>query len=228
MKQRCFVDVLLKVVAMLYRLFSLFVVIHFLQLWPAAFAETHAEVMQSLSDANVDQSHSHPVSTGSSYRRTINSYAIPDVILTDFNGRETSLRSELISDRPVFLNFIFTTCTTICPVMTATFSQLQDKLQSESVKPRMVSISIEPEHDTPARLRDYAKRFGAGSQWQFITGDLKSIISVQRIFDAYRGDKMNHVSLTLIYVPEEDQWLRLEGFFGAADLIREYHQVIGQ
>ena len=57
MKRRCFVDVLLKVVAMLYRLFSLFVVIHFVQLWSAALAEPHNEVTQSLSDAIADQSH---------------------------------------------------------------------------------------------------------------------------------------------------------------------------
>ena len=68
---------------------------------------------------------------------------------------------------PLALNFIFTTCTTICPVMTATFSGLRRRLGSEAEELRMVSISIDPERDRPATLKAYAERFKAPAAWRF-------------------------------------------------------------
>ena len=61
----------------------------------------------------------------------------------------------------------------------------------------MVSISIDPEYDTPEALNAYARRFDAGPQWEFLTGSLDDSIAVQKAFDADRGDKMNHAPLTL-------------------------------
>jgi protein SCO1/2 len=76
----------------------------------------------------------------------------------------------------------------------------------------MVSVSIDPEEDTPARLTEYAKRFGAGAQWSFYTGSVESSIAVQRAFDVYRGDKMNHSPVTLFRPAPGRAWVRLDGF----------------
>ena len=124
------------------------------------------------------------------------------------------------------LNFIFTTCTTICPVMSATFSMVQEKLGPEHGKVRMISISIDPEHDSPSRLNAYAKKFGAGAQWSMLTGSIGNSIAVQRAFDAYFGDKMNHRPVTFMRKGPGKPWLRIDGFASADDLLREYRKLV--
>jgi protein SCO1/2 len=86
----------------------------------------------------------------------------------------------------------------------------------------MVSITIDPEHDTPERLRRYARRFGAAEDWDFYTGDLQDIIRVQKAFDAFRGDKMSHIPLTFLRAAPDEPWIRMEGFANAGELIEEY------
>lgn len=164
--------------------------------------------------------------SATNYRRSVQSYEIPDVTLMDMNGAQVSLTSALNADSPTMLNFIFTSCTTICPVLSATFSQAQKKLQSRREKFRMISISIDPEHDTPARLKAYAKKHNAGPQWNFFTGTLSDIVAVQKAFDAYRGNKMSHEPLTLMRASADGSWVRLDGFTSTADLVAEYRRAL--
>ena len=155
------------------------------------------------------------------YTSVVAAYKTPDVKLVDANDKEVSLHDSLDGSGPVMLNFIFTTCSTVCPVMSATFSRVQAKLGTV----RMVSISIDPEHDTPSRLKEYAKRFEAGSQWSMLTGSLENSIAVQRAFDIYRGDKMNHEPVTFMRKGPEQPWVRINGFISADDLLREYDKL---
>ncbi len=160
------------------------------------------------------------------YTRSVSAYQIPDVNLVDMSGAMVSLRKVLGGDDPVMLNFIYTSCTAICPVMSATFAGVQDQLGAESKKVRMVSISIDPENDTPAKLQAYANKYQAGPQWQMLTGSAENSIAVQRAFDAFRGDKMNHSPATFIRAGGANQpWVRLEGFASAEDIIKEYRQL---
>jgi protein SCO1/2 len=156
------------------------------------------------------------------YTRMEHRYEVPDVVLTNQNGDAVSLRETLAEPKPVLLNFIFTTCTTICPVLSASFAQTQTALGDEAKDVRMISISIDPQHDTPAKLREYAQRFHAGPGWEFLTGDLDDVIAVLKAFDAYRGDKMNHIPLTILRAKPDEPWVRLEGFASARELVREY------
>ena len=158
------------------------------------------------------------------YKRTLASYTIPDVKLLDADGAGVSLRNSL-DEKPVILNFIFTSCGAICPVMSTTFSQVQAALGRERDKVRMVSISIDPEHDTPEALKIYAKKYGAGPQWQMLTGSLDNSIAVQRAFDVYRGDKMGHTPATFLRAKAGQPWVRLDGFASADDILREYRKI---
>lgn len=168
-----------------------------------------------------DAGHHHHAMADTGYTRIVAPYKTPDVKLVDANGREVSLHEALDGPGPVMLNFIFTTCTTVCPVMSAAFSQAQGKLD----KVRMISISIDPEHDTPSRLKEYAKRFEAGPQWSMLTGSIENSIAVQRAFDIYRGDKMNHEPVTFMRKGPDQPWLRINGFIAADDLVHEYDKV---
>lgn len=160
----------------------------------------------------------------SGYKSSMHSYTVPELVLIDMNSNKVSLPDALGNEGPVILNFIFTTCTTICPVLSATFSHVQRELGSEAKNMRMISITIDPEQDTPQRLKDYAGRFKAGSDWQFLTGSIDDIIATQKAFDAYRGDKMNHIPLTFIRSSADGPWVRLEGFTSAAEVVAEYRQ----
>ena len=155
------------------------------------------------------------------YSVTAASYVVPDVQLIDESGAPVVLRTLLESEQPVALNFIFTTCTTICPVMTVTFAQMQRELGEAAKQLRLVSISIDPEYDRPEVLKAYAEQFHVGAGWTFLTGDSDDISQVLRSFDSYAGSKMNHQPLTLLKRPESSSWVRIDGLAGGADLAQE-------
>jgi protein SCO1/2 len=157
-----------------------------------------------------------------------NDYQIPEISLIDMNYETVSLPEAFVSDKPVVVNFIYTTCTTICPILSATFSQIQRELGADAVGLRMISISIDPEQDSPERLQDYARRFKSTANWHFLTGDIDDIVSIQKALDAYRGDKMNHIPLTFLYSAKADTWIRMEGFPSTAEIVAEYRQMLAQ
>jgi protein SCO1/2 len=153
-------------------------------------------------------------------------YTIPPVQLVSENGKRVSLAQELDDGRPVVMNFIFTTCETTCPLSSQTFAAFQRKLGAEREHVHMVSISIDPEQDTPAKLRAYAKKFGAGPQWQHYTGTLQASLAAQEAFGAYRGDKMSHTPLTLLRAAPGQPWTRIEGFVTPDQLLQHFHELI--
>jgi len=106
--------------------------------------------------------------TAPKYKKSIESYAVPDVVLVNQNGAKVRFKNLLESDKLVILDFIFGTCTTICPVLSAGYATLQQKLGPDSHKVHLVSISIDPENDTPKIMKDYLKRFHAKSGWIFL------------------------------------------------------------
>lgn len=165
----------------------------------------------------------HETKPDSSARAALNvsaaSYDVPEVTLLDASGRPVALRALLASGDPVALNFIFTTCTTICPVMTATFGQMRRELGEAAERVRLVSISIDPEQDRPEVLRRYADRHGAA--WTFLTGDGPDVERVLRAFGAYAGSKMNHRPLTLLRDPRSGRWVRIEGLTSGSTLAHE-------
>lgn len=176
----------------------------------------------TMDHSKMDHSQHMAMMNQKGYSRKEVTYQLPDVKLVDQNGNLVSSEVLLDSKEPVMLNFIFTSCTTICPVLSATFSQAQKQYASELEGVKMISISIDPEYDTPARLKEYAQRFQAQDNWTFLTGDHDVVMEVLSSFDAYRGDKMNHIPLTFIRTADTSSWVRLEGFANASDLLKEY------
>ena len=144
----------------------------------------------------------------SGFTRSTVDYKIPDVMVVRQDGEKLSFIKELDDGRPVILNFIFASCTAICPMISHVFSRVQAKLGENSQKVHLMSISVDPENDTSTILTEYAKKFGAGPNWDHFTGTLETSIAIQKAFDAYRGDKMNHVSVILIRTVPGKPWLR--------------------
>jgi protein SCO1/2 len=163
----------------------------------------------------------HQASSNSDVHRSVAQYVIPNVTLIRDDGKSVALPAELDDGRPVVLNFIYTSCTTICPLSSQVFEQFQEDLGSGHEPVHLVSISIDPEQDTPARLRAYAAQFHAVRGWDHYSGTLASILIVQRAFNAYRGDKMSHTPLTLLRPAPGQPWVRFDGFARADDLMAE-------
>jgi protein SCO1 len=169
--------------------------------------------------------HHHHAAIPASARTTVN-YTVPDVALVRDDGKQVQLSSEMNDGRPVVLTFIYTTCTTVCPLTSRVLSELQGKLGAARDSVHLMSISIDPEQDTPARLREYAQGYGAGPEWQHYTGTLASSVAAQRAFAVYRGDKMSHVPVTLVRTGHDSQWVRIDGFATADQLLAELQHVV--
>ena len=155
------------------------------------------------------------------YTKSYFSFDLPPHILKDKNSNDVNLHDFLHGDKPFIISFIFTTCTTICPILTATLASAQNDLMTSPVKPVLISISIDPEVDTPDKLTAYAKKFKASDDWVFLTGDLDDIIDLQRSLGVYRGSKLNHEPATIMKAPGK-KWLLINGFTSANDLVKEY------
>jgi protein SCO1/2 len=166
-----------------------------------------------------DVAASHEVNT-----KTV-AYTPPDVELVRDDGKRVALPQEMNDGRAVVLNFIFTTCSSFCPLSSQTFAEFQSRLGTDAGSVHLMSISVDPEQDTPARLRAYARKFGAGPGWQHYTGTVAASLAAQRAFGAYRGDKMSHSPLTLLRAANSTTWRRIDGFVTPDQLLAEYRQL---
>lgn len=162
------------------------------------------------------------------YKRKFEKYTLPDVVLVNQDGKKVRLQSFLYGDTPVVVDFIYGTCTTICPVLSAGFVNLQGKLAASNTKVRLVSITIDPENDSPKVLKEYLKRYRAKPGWDFLTGSRADIDAVMRGFNAYIPDKMSHYPLNLIRNPKDGSWVRIFGLLSSREFLEEYQSVAGK
>lgn len=158
------------------------------------------------------------------FTRSLETYQPPDVVLIDQQHQPVRLAELFATDQPVLVDFIYATCTTICPVLSAGFSNLQKKLGKESQGVKFISFSIDPEYDTPEIMRDYLDRYRAKPGWDFLTGNRQDIDKVMHAFDAYVPNKMSHYPLLLIKTPQKNEWVRIFGLIGTRDLLEEFRR----
>ena len=142
-----------------------------------------------------------------------------DTALVDQEGRSLRLYSDLMADRVVVIAAMFTTCEGVCPVTMANFKQLQDWLG-----PRLgddvllLAVSVDPEQDTPERLAEYARAFGAREGWHFLTGERVDVDSVLRRLGLYAEVKESHSPVFLVGNERTGLWKKAMGLAGAEAL----------
>ena len=155
-------------------------------------------------------------------------YTIPaDITLIDQDGRPVRLAALLAEPHPVVMQFIFTSCATICPVLSAGIASAQAALVRRAPDVRILSISIDPTYDTPARLKAYAARYRANENWRFLTGPEPMIRRTIAAFDALlRSDnKMYHRPYTYFRGPKGD-WLRVDRLLSRDELLQQFETVM--
>ncbi|HEY8413082.1 MAG TPA: SCO family protein [Pyrinomonadaceae bacterium] len=142
---------------------------------------------------------------------SFSSMKIPNAPVLDQNGKQLNFYSDLIKGKTVAINFIFTTCTTICPPLTATFRRVQQDAAARGLNVQLISVSVDPTTDTPERLRDFASKFKAEPGWTFVTGDKAEIDSVLQSLGAAVSNKNDHTPMILIGNDTSDYWTRSYG-----------------
>ena len=172
--------------------------------------------------------HHHHHMMPTEVKRTEVSASLPKIQLVRQDGKTVQLQDELSDGRVVVLSFIYTSCTAICPMTSQTIYRLQGKLGADIDKVHLVSISIDPEQDTPAILTQYAEKYHASKYWDHYTGTEEASISVQKAMEAYRGDKMNHAPTTFIWSGKGNAWVRIDGFASADDLQLEVQHLLAK
>ncbi len=166
-----------------------------------------------------------PAAQNKNYTRTVEAYQIPDVSLVNQDGVRVSLRSLLAADRPVLVDFAYTTCTTICPLLSANFANFQKTITDEAGKALLLTISVDPEFDSPREMKSYLKRYQAKPGWDFLTGSREDIDRVLKAFNVYTRSKMDHPPVILLKSPSDSRWVRITGLVGTSELLVEYEKV---
>jgi cytochrome oxidase Cu insertion factor (SCO1/SenC/PrrC family) len=150
---------------------------------------------------------------------SFSSMNIPDEQVLDQNGKELKFYSDLVKNKTVAINFIFTTCTAICPSLAATFRRVQQDAAARGVEVQLISVSVDPTTDTPERLRDFATKFKAGPNWTFVTGDKARIDSVLQALGASVANKTDHTPMILIGNEASDHWTRAYGLTSPVKIV---------
>lgn len=147
---------------------------------------------------------------------------LPDVPLVDASGNRVRLARDVIGERIAVVNFIYTTCTTICPVASATFQQLQKRLAGTLGKDVvLVTLSVDPLRDTPQRLREHAGRWQAREGWVWLTGAKPDVDSTLKGFGAYTPRFEDHPPMILIGDARAGRWTRFFGFPAVEQLLAQ-------
>lgn len=163
------------------------------------------------------------------YTKRRESYPLPAITLTDHRGKLHKLPGLLDGeDDPVLLTFSFTCCSTICPVLNATFASVQKQLAKENRPVRLITISIDPAHDTPNVLAEYAKSLNADDNWTFLTGTESGIQTVRKAFNAHTANKGRHAPLAFIRANTDAEWLRLDGLMSSQQFLAEFREAINE
>jgi protein SCO1/2 len=176
---------------------------------PALAAEDHSHHQHQMAD----KAAAKPVTPESARIK------VPDTALTNQDGRAVRFASDVLGEHIVVIDFVYTSCTTICPVASALFAQVQQQLGERLAQDvRLVSVTVDPVRDTPARLKEYGKRYGAGPGWNWLTGSRPQVDEVLRAFGAWTPNFENHPPLVLVGDAKSGKWLRFYGFPTPAQL----------
>lgn len=183
------------------------------RLWPKAGAAIGAVILIAGTLAFWTMRVAHSAGSGVDH--------FPNVILTTQDGKRVRFYDDLIKGRIVAINFIYSHCEFSCPLETARLAQVREILGARVGQDIFFySISIDPDHDTPAVLKEYAQKFHAGPGWTFLTGKKEDIDLLANrlglsdggnITDAPGKDLDGHTPHLLIGNEATGQWVRDAG-----------------
>jgi cytochrome oxidase Cu insertion factor (SCO1/SenC/PrrC family) len=144
-----------------------------------------------------------------------------DRALVTQRGDEVAFYRDVVRDRVVLFQSMYTRCLDACPTQTARLAAVQQLLGDAVGRDVFfVSLTVDPEHDTPQVLADYARRFGAAAGWTFLTGSRRNVDDVLRRIGHLAPTLDAHTTLFLVGNARSGHWLRLHPDSSPADIAR--------
>ncbi len=147
----------------------------------------------------------------------------PNVSLRTQDNQDVRFYDDLVKGKIVMINFMFTSCTTLCPRSTENLVKVQQALGDRVGREIfLISVSVDPKHDTPAVLKRYAERFHTGPGWTFVTGKSDDIILIQQKLGEYEkdGDKTQHTGMVIYGNEATNTWTGMPVTLNAASMAR--------
>ncbi len=155
--------------------------------------------------------------------------ALPDVWLVDQTDRRVAVRS-LLRQGPVAVSFMFTGCSTVCPPQTALLRAALCAMERDSQlrAVRAISFTVTPLADTPAQLRDYARRheLPAPPTWSLLTGDETAVQRVVRPFGVDLARPTDHPAQLWLGDPDRDRWTRCSSLAPPSDVVATFRRLL--
>lgn len=152
---------------------------------------------------------------------------IPNVDLVTHEGRRVRLYEDLVKDKVVLMNFMFTSCEAYCPLTTANLARVQAALGDRVGRDIFLySITLDPEVDTPEVLRQYRREHGAKPGWIFLTGARETIEKLRRKVGVYDldpvidADKTKHSGVIVYGNGASDRWAAMPSLANAEFLAK--------
>jgi protein SCO1/2 len=150
-----------------------------------------------------------------------------DVELINQDGQKVRFYTDVLKNKVVVINSFFTTCTSVCPPMNRNFEKVQEALGDRLGKDAfLVSISVDPERDTPPRLKEYSRRFHAREGWIFLTGKKENVDWALYKLGQYVETKDDHSTIIIIGNEGKGLWKKAFGLAKAEELISIVEDVI--
>jgi protein SCO1/2 len=152
----------------------------------------------------------------------------PNLVLRTQDNASVHFYEDLLKGKVVLINFIFTTCPGVCAPMTANLARVQGYLAEHMEKEVvMISISVDPDTDTPDVLKKYAAKFKAKPGWFFLTGDKRNVDWVLYKLGGYVEEKQQHTSLLIIGNEATGEWLKVNAMGAPADIASLVTKLLG-
>ena len=150
-----------------------------------------------------------------------------DVELTNQDGQKLRFYSDVLKNKTVIINTFFTTCTSVCPPMNRNLEKIQETLGDRLGKDvSLISITVDPETDTPPRLKEYSKRFHARPGWMFLTGKKENVDWALYKLGQYVGARDDHSTIIIIGNEPKGLWKKAFGLAKADELMKIVDDVI--
>lgn len=135
--------------------------------------------------------------------------SVPNVRLRTQNNQEVRFYDDLVKGKIVMINFMFTSCTTQCPLTTANLAKVEEALGERLGRDVvMISVTVDPAVDTPSVLKKYSQRYQTKAGWYFVTGSRKDIDLIRRRLGGLdnSGDKSQHTGILIYGKEATGQW----------------------
>ena len=150
-----------------------------------------------------------------------------DVELIDQDGKKVRFYSDILKGKTVVVNAFFTSCTSVCPPMNRNMEKIQEAFGNRVGKDVfLVSITVDPEVDTPTRMKEYAQKFHAGSGWIFLTGKKENLDWALYKLGQYVEKKDDHKTIFIIGNESTGLWKKAFGMANVAELVQVVESVV--